>query len=92
MMLIFNSGWVIGFVVPYMINPDAGNMGAKIGFVFAGLGIPLCVAFYFLIPETKGVGFDDVSSFGALTFMALTILDGLPLCQQCQAETLQKGI
>ena len=56
------SGWLIGFVSPYMINPDAGNLGAKVGFVFAGLGVPLCIAFYFLIAETKGLTFDEVSS------------------------------
>ncbi|KAF2185845.1 general substrate transporter [Zopfia rhizophila CBS 207.26] len=52
--------WVIGFVTPYMINPDAGNLGAKVGFVFFGLGVPLCIAFYFLIPETRGLSFDDM--------------------------------
>jgi hypothetical protein len=55
-----HSGWVIGFVTPYMINPDAGNLGAKVGFVFFGLGVPLCIAFYFLIPETKGLSFAEV--------------------------------
>lgn len=45
-----------------MINPDAGNLGAKVGFIFFGFGIPLCIAFYFLIPETRGLGFDEVSS------------------------------
>ncbi|CAK7228045.1 hypothetical protein SEUCBS140593_006783 [Sporothrix eucalyptigena] len=54
------AGWVIGFVVPYMINPDAGNLGAKVGLVFAGLGVPLCIAFWFMIPETKGLGFNDL--------------------------------
>ncbi|KAL1891833.1 hypothetical protein Sste5346_007377 [Sporothrix stenoceras] len=54
------AGWVIGFVVPYMINPDAGNLGAKVGLVFAGLGVPLCIAFWFMIPETKGLGFADL--------------------------------
>ncbi len=44
-----------------MINPDAGNLGAKVGFVFAGLGVPLCILFYFFIPETKGLGFNEVS-------------------------------
>ena len=44
-----------------MINPDAGNLGAKVGFVFFGFGVPLCVAFWFLIPETKGFTFEDVS-------------------------------
>ncbi|KAF2491375.1 general substrate transporter [Lophium mytilinum] len=53
-------GWLVGFISPYLINPDAGNLGAKVGFVFAGFGVPLCVAFWFLIPETKGLGFDDM--------------------------------
>ena len=44
-----------------MINPDAGNLGAKVGFVFFGLGVPFCVAFWFLVPETKGLSFEDVS-------------------------------
>lgn len=44
-----------------MINPDAGNLGVKVGFVFFGLGAPFCVAFWFLVPETKGFTFEDVS-------------------------------
>lgn len=44
-----------------MINPDAGDLGAKVGFVFAGLGIPLIILFYFFIPETKGLSFEEVS-------------------------------
>jgi hypothetical protein len=44
-----------------MINPDAGNLGAKVGFVFTGLGIPLCILFYFLMPETRGLSFEEVS-------------------------------
>ncbi|KAJ9136628.1 General substrate transporter [Pleurostoma richardsiae] len=54
------SGWVIGFVSPYMINPDEGNMGAKVGFVFAGLGVFLCIAVFFMIPETKGLSYNDL--------------------------------
>lgn len=46
-----------------MINPDAGNLGGKVGFVFFGLGVPLCIAFWFLIPETKGLTFEDVSFY-----------------------------
>jgi hypothetical protein len=43
-----------------MINPDAGALGGKVGFVFAGLGVPLCILFYFLMPETKGLSFEEV--------------------------------
>jgi hypothetical protein len=43
-----------------MINPDAGDLGAKVGFVFAGLGVPLCILFYFLMPETRGLSFEEV--------------------------------
>lgn len=53
-------GWVVGFVTPYMINPDAGDLGPKVGFVFFGLGVPLSIALFFLIPETKGLSFDEI--------------------------------
>jgi len=53
-------GWLIGFVSPYMINPDAGNLGAKVGFVFFGLGLPVSILFYFFIPETKGLSMDEI--------------------------------
>jgi hypothetical protein len=56
-----HSGWLVGFVSPYMINPDAGALGGKVGFVFAGLGVPLCILFYFLMPETRGLSFEEVS-------------------------------
>lgn len=44
-----------------MINPDAGDLGAKVGFVFAGLGVPLCILFWFYIPEIKGLSFEEAS-------------------------------
>lgn len=53
-------GWLIGFISPYMINPDQGNLGAKVGLVFFGLGVPLCLLIFFFVPETKGLSFDDV--------------------------------
>jgi len=49
-----------------MINPDAGDLGAKVGFVFAGLGVPLCILFYFLMPETRGLSFEEVSHLSLL--------------------------
>lgn len=46
-----------------MISPDAGDLGAKVGFVFAGLGLLASISFYFLIPETKGLSLDEVGIF-----------------------------
>ncbi|OCL04121.1 general substrate transporter [Glonium stellatum] len=54
------AAWVIGFTTPYMINPDAGDLGPKVGFVFFGLGVPLSISLFFLVPETKGLSFDEV--------------------------------
>lgn len=53
-------GWAVGFVTPYMINPDAGNLGGMVGFVFGGLGVPCSILFYFFIPETKGLSFEEM--------------------------------
>jgi hypothetical protein len=57
------SGWVIIFTIPYIINPDAGNLGGKIGYMFFGLGILVTVLLYFYCPETKGLSYDEVRSF-----------------------------
>ncbi|KAJ0378158.1 hypothetical protein COL26b_003584 [Colletotrichum chrysophilum] len=41
-------------VMPYLINPDQANLGAKICFVFFGLSVPMCVYLYVCLPEMKG--------------------------------------
>ncbi|GKT41189.1 MFS transporter fmqE [Colletotrichum spaethianum] len=45
---------IFGFVLPYMFNPDKGNLKAKTGFVFAGLCALGLVVSFFLVPEMKG--------------------------------------
>src|SRR5688572_1562840 len=70
-----------------MINPDAGNLGAKVGFVFFGLGVPLCVAFYFLIPETKGFTFEDVSCIPTSHLSFLCPLSKNPLTEATRRWT-----
>ncbi|TDZ65183.1 MFS transporter fmqE [Colletotrichum trifolii] len=45
---------IFGFVLPYIFNPDKGNLKAKTGFVYAGLcALGLLVSFL-CIPEMKG--------------------------------------
>jgi len=45
---------LFGFVLPYIFNPDQGNLRAKTGFVFAGLCILGVVTTFFTVPEMKG--------------------------------------
>ncbi|KAK5073941.1 hypothetical protein LTR64_006919 [Lithohypha guttulata] len=51
-------GLIMQFTVPYMINPDAGHLGGKTGFIFFGMGMIAAVGGYFLYPETKGLSFE----------------------------------
>jgi hypothetical protein len=54
------AGVVFSISVPYMFNADAGNLGGKIGFVFAALSLlafGLCWAF---LPETKAKSFQEL--------------------------------
>ena len=45
---------LVGFALPYVFNPDQGNLGAKTGFVFAAVCAIGAVASYYYIPEMKG--------------------------------------
>ncbi len=47
--------WVFSFCVPYMFNADQGNLGGKIGLVFAGFCVIGFVLSWIEIPETKNV-------------------------------------
>ncbi|TDZ33795.1 MFS transporter fmqE [Colletotrichum spinosum] len=45
---------VMSIVLPYCFNRDAGDMGAKTGFIYVGLcGLAVVLSFYYL-PEMKG--------------------------------------
>lgn len=49
----FFASWLFGFTVPYMFGVDAGNLGGKVGFIFAFLSFVGLVIVWFEIPETK---------------------------------------
>ncbi|KAF2868116.1 general substrate transporter [Massariosphaeria phaeospora] len=58
------SNWfwnfVIGFITPYMVDADYGNMRTKVFFVW-GATCTLCVVFaWLLVPETKGLSLEQV--------------------------------
>ncbi|KAF4472548.1 Hexose transporter [Fusarium albosuccineum] len=50
-------GLIMQFTIPYMINPDSGNLGGKAGSIFFGTGLLTAMGGYFLFPETKGISF-----------------------------------
>ncbi|KAF1959490.1 general substrate transporter [Byssothecium circinans] len=48
------SSCIWSFSLPYAINPDQGNLGGKIAFVFGAVMAVSCVFIWFFVPETKG--------------------------------------
>jgi len=58
------SNWfwnfVIGYITPYMVDGDQGNLGPTVFFVW-GATCTACVFFaYFCVPETKGLSLEQV--------------------------------
>jgi hypothetical protein len=54
-------GIIMNFTMPYMINPNEGNMRGKVGFVFGGLALVASVGSYFYCPELKGRTFNEIN-------------------------------
>ncbi|KAI8904506.1 general substrate transporter [Powellomyces hirtus] len=58
------SNWfwnfVLGFTTPYIVDPDEGDLGPKIAFLWAALILAGGVFVYFLVPETRGLALEDV--------------------------------
>ncbi|KAI5200240.1 MFS hexose transporter [Aureobasidium subglaciale] len=55
---ICNAVW--SFALPYMINPDEGNMGGKIAFVYGPLLLVVTIFIFFYYPETRGRTFLEI--------------------------------
>ncbi|CAG8305351.1 unnamed protein product [Penicillium salamii] len=51
---------IMTITVPYMINPDEGDLRGKTGFIFGGFSIIACIWTYFCLPETKGRTFEEL--------------------------------
>jgi hypothetical protein len=55
---IFTIVWAVA--MPYAMNPDQGNLGGKIAFLFGSVLTVSIVFAYFFIPETKGRTFLEI--------------------------------
>ncbi|KAK4936419.1 hypothetical protein LTR10_022693 [Elasticomyces elasticus] len=47
------------FVLPYIVNPNQGNLGAKTGFIFGAASVVCWVYLFFYQPETAGRNFEE---------------------------------
>ncbi|KAF4629180.1 hypothetical protein G7Y89_g8966 [Cudoniella acicularis] len=54
------STWVTTFVMPYIYNVDAGNLGARTGFVFAGTSALIIAGTWYFVPDTTGMTAEEI--------------------------------
>ena len=59
------SSCIWSFALPYAINPDHGNLGGKIAFIFGSVLVFSLVFTYFLVPETKGRTYVEIDELWA---------------------------
>ncbi|KAH7138979.1 general substrate transporter [Dendryphion nanum] len=59
------SSCIWSFALPYAINPDQGNLGGKIAFIFGAVMACCFVFIFFCIPETKGRTYMEVDEMWA---------------------------
>lgn len=55
---LINMGWSIA--IPYLVNKENANLGAKTGLVFFAPATVLLVIAWFSVPETKGKSFAEL--------------------------------
>ncbi|KIN09123.1 hypothetical protein OIDMADRAFT_48952 [Oidiodendron maius Zn] len=53
---------VLGFVLPYLFNPNYLNLGAKISFIFGGFSVVSVIYLYFYQPETAGRSYEELDA------------------------------
>ncbi|CAK7198506.1 hypothetical protein SEUCBS139899_001167 [Sporothrix eucalyptigena] len=56
---------VLQIVLPYLINADAADLGAKVGFIFGPLSLMGFVWAFFYLPETKGRSLEELDEMFA---------------------------
>lgn len=56
------AGVIFSVSVPYMFNADAGNLGGKIGLIFAALSFLSFGLSYLFVPETKNRSYEELDA------------------------------
>ena len=53
-------GAIGGVLLPFAVNPDAGNLGGRVAFVYGTVLAASCVGIWWWYPETKGRTFREI--------------------------------
>ncbi|KAH7141012.1 general substrate transporter [Dactylonectria macrodidyma] len=53
-------GIIMSVAIPYMVNPDEGNLKGKVGFIFGSLALFALAWSWFFVPELKGRRYDEI--------------------------------
>ena len=53
-------GAISGVLLPFAVNPDQGNLGGKIAFIYGTILSFSCVGIWMYYPETKGRTFAEI--------------------------------
>ncbi|KAL4733732.1 general substrate transporter [Aspergillus similis] len=56
----FIVSWAFQYAIPYMYSTAEGNLGGKVGFVFAGLSAVALLVIFLEIPEMKGLRIEEL--------------------------------
>lgn len=57
--------FVTSFTIPYLINAQYANLGAKVGFIYGAINIIMVLMVFFFIPELKGRTLEEVDQLFA---------------------------
>lgn len=54
------TAFVVSFTVPYLVNADYGNLGAKVGFLYGSLAVAMTGLAWLFVPEMKGLSLEQL--------------------------------
>lgn len=56
------AGAIWGFALPYAVNPNEGDLGGKVGFIYGAILFVCTLGIYWYYPETKGRTFAEIDA------------------------------
>lgn len=57
--------FVTSFTLPYLINGQYANLGAKVGYIYGAINIIMVILVFFFIPELRGRTLEEVDQLFA---------------------------